>query len=128
MITSAGTLEPVSKGDANFLSRMLRHDWRKHRKRIESLHEELMNEHPTADRQSLVTTFDYKTVPPTITAGPALRHLPNDYHSNKAARLEFDQSVTRVKASGGRLALMCIYIEGIRSLAVITIVLPDHDM
>jgi hypothetical protein len=106
---------------------MLRFDWRKHRKRIESLHEELLNGHPTTDRWSLVTTFDYKTVPPTITAGPALRHLPNDYHSNRAVRLEFDQSVTRAKASRGRLALMCIYIEGIRSSAVITIVVPDHD-
>jgi hypothetical protein len=110
--------------DAIFLVRVLRHDWSKYSKHIETLQEETLKTRPTDHRWSSVTTFDYTTVPTSITVTSALAHLPDNYRKHEAVRLQFDESVTGAKASEGRLALMHAYIEGFRSPGVVTIVVP----
>lgn len=124
---SAGIKEPISTSDANFLARILRHDWRKDRNRIQILQDEQLKGRPAIKRGSLFTTFNYEVFPPFIAVNNNLAHLPRDYHNNEAIRLQFDESVTRASSSDGRLALVCAYIKGIHEPAVFTIVVPGHD-
>jgi hypothetical protein len=128
-MTSAGIAELVSEYDNIFLCRLVRHDWRQHHKHIRGLQEELLKGQPV-ERGSLVTTFNYTIVPPSITVSPCLAHRPDNYHTDKAARLQFDESVQRAISSGGRLALVSTCMEGIpspRTPGFCTIVAPSPE-